>query len=113
MKPALLIFLVLAGCTFATTSDIPVQLPDGSTGYRYSGRANFPHQQAEADSAIKATCARANGGRPLIVSQQVRNIGMGGVIQGTATTTGTLTTGMGTVGGIANMQQDILFRCVR
>jgi hypothetical protein len=113
MKPSVLLMLALAGCTYATASDIPVQLPDGGTGYRYTGRANFPHQQAEADAAIRATCARVNGGLPLIVAQQTRNIGMGGIMQGTATTTGGLTTGAGTVSAIANMQQDVLFRCVK
>lgn len=113
MKLALCVTLAMAGCTYATTSDIPVQLPDGSAGYRYTGRANFPHQQTEADAAIRATCARANGGQPLIVAQQTRSIGMGGIMQGSATTSGALTTGAGTVSAIANMQQDVLFRCVK
>ena len=98
MKRAL-IMLVLTGCTYAQVSATPVQLPDGSQGYRYSGRANFAHQMAEADQVMARTCASI-GRRPLIVQQAERNIGGGGVLTGTTVIIG------------ANRQQDILFKCI-
>jgi len=53
----LLMIACLAGCTFASTSDTPVLLQDGSTAYRYSGRANFGYQQDYADQEMRAETA--------------------------------------------------------
>ena len=99
MRQALIATLFLGACTYSQVSATPVQLPDGSEGYRYTGRANFAYQMQEADAVMAATCAE-KGGRPLIVAQQERNIGAGGMITGN-------TVAMG-----ANRQQDIIFRCV-
>lgn len=92
--------LALAACTYAQVSATPVQLPDGGEGFRYTGRANFGHQMAEADRVMAETCA-AQGGRPLIVEQAERNIGGGAILSGNTIMAG------------ANRQQDIVFRCVR
>ncbi len=93
-------FAFASGCTYATVQATPVQLPDGGEGYRYSGRANFQHQLAEADRVMAETCF-ARGGRPLVVEQGERNIGAGAILAGN--------TAM--IGG--NRQQDIIFRCVK
>ncbi len=94
------VLIAVAGCTYAQVSATPVQLPDGSEGYRYTGRANYQHQMVEADRAMAATCA-AKGLRPVIVQQNERNIGGGAILAGNAAMIG------------ANRQQDIIFRCVK
>lgn len=91
--------LFAASCTYAQVSATPVQLADGSEGYRYSGRANFGYQMQEADRVMASTCA-ARGLRPRIVEQAERNIGGGAILTGN----------VGMIG--ANRQQDIIFRCV-
>lgn len=89
---------LVSGCTYSSVSATPIQLADGSEGYRYTGRANFGYQLDEADRVMAETCA-AQGKRPLIVQQGTRNIGAGAMITGN-------TLAMG-----ANQQQDIIFRC--
>lgn len=92
--------LAVAGCTFAQVSSTPVQLADGSEGYRYSGRANFGYQNAEADRVMAETCA-AQGKRPLVVEQGQSMIGGSVVLTGNGAAFG------------SNRQQDIIFRCVK
>ena len=121
--------LILSGCTYASTSTTPVEIPGVGLAYRYEGRANFPHQIAEADRAMAAHCASVNGGRPVIVSLAKRNIGFGGLsntsgygtmsgnvmgVPGGATMTGTASGTAMTTGSImANQNQEILFRCAK
>ncbi|MFZ1469871.1 MAG: hypothetical protein WAT09_12975 [Paracoccaceae bacterium] len=97
LLPGLLLGL-LCGCTHAAVSTTPIQLADGSEGYRYSGRANFGYQMSEADRFMAETCAKM-GLRPIIISQDNRTIGTGAMISGGPVTLG------------ANQQQDIIFKC--
>lgn len=115
----------LSGCTYATTSATPVEIPGVGLAYRYEGRANFPHQIAEADRAMAAHCQSVNGGRPVIVNLQKRNIGLGGFANTNAYGTGRATMAGPTVYGsaqgaamttgsvMANQNQEILFRCAK
>lgn len=95
------VFLLLAAsaCTYAQVSATPVQLSDGTTGYRYTGRSNFSHQMAEADRVMAATCDQF-GGWPVVIQQSERNIGGGAMFTGNTIIAG------------ANRQQDIIFKCV-
>ena len=90
--------LALAGCSYATVSATPILLPDGSEGYRYTGRANFAYQTGRADQVMAETCAR-QGLSPLIVAQETRSVGTGALVSGAAVNIG------------ANLQQEILFKC--
>lgn len=91
----------LSACTYANIGATPVLLADGSTAYRYSGRDNFAHQRAEADSAMAKFCAQGDGGRPVIVQQGSSVIGGG------------IALGGGVATAMANRQQEIIFRCVK
>jgi hypothetical protein len=98
------------------------------TVYRYQGRANFPHQIAEADRMIAEDCKLKNGGRPVIVDlkkQYLGQVDMGGGESRTrvnATVTGTgnsaqitgtaRTTSADSGGSLANYNQEILYKCV-
>lgn len=88
-----------SACTYATVGATPLLLADGTTAYRYTGRANYIHQQAEADRSMAEFCA-GMGKRPVIVNQDVQNIGAGAVFGG------------GTAAVVANRQQEIIFRCI-
>jgi hypothetical protein len=90
--------LAATSCTYSSISATPTLLPDGTEGYRYTGRANFGYQLDEADRIMAETCA-AKGKRPQIVDQGTRNIGAGGLISNNSVVLG------------ANQQQDIIFRC--
>lgn len=92
--------VIAAGCTYSNVSATPVQLADGSTAYRYTGRANFTYQQAEADKVMAGTCAQ-QGLKPVVVGQDTQVIGAGAAWG----------QGVGAVG--ANRQQEILFKCVK
>ncbi len=121
--------LTVAGCTYASTSATPVEIPGVGLAYRYEGRANFPHQIAEADRAMAAHCQTVNGGRPVIVSFAKRNVGFGGIANTSAygtmnanvagTPGGAAISGTGsgtalTTGSVmANQNQEVLFRCVK
>lgn len=94
----LLAFCLVAGCTYGNISATPIQLPDGTEAFKYTGRANFGYQLDEADQAMAATCASI-GKRPVIVQQGTRAIGAGAVFTDNAA-------GIG-----MNQQQDIIFRC--
>ena len=89
---------VLGACTHSNVSTTPILLPDGTEGYRYTGRANFGYQLREADRVMAETCA-SFGKTPLVIDQQARALGGGAVLGGGVATAG------------LNQQQDILFRC--
>ncbi|MGL4320878.1 MAG: hypothetical protein ACRCS3_08450 [Paracoccaceae bacterium] len=95
---ALVGLAVLGGCTFASVSATPIELADGTEAFRYTGRANFGYQLAEADRVMAQTCV-ALGLRPVVIQQDMRTIGTGSLI----------TTGAVDIG--ANQQQDLIFRC--
>jgi hypothetical protein len=94
----LIVLLPLAACSYATVAATPMLLPDGSEGYRYTGRANFAYQTERADRVMAETCGRL-GLSPLIVEQETRPIGTGALVSGAAVNIG------------ANLQQEILFKC--
>lgn len=120
--------LVLGGCTHAAISTIPMEIPGIGTVYKYQGRANFSHQIAEADQRMIEQCKTVNGGKPVVVNQQMRDLGVvtmsnsqaltnlnasaytsgqSATLQGSANTS---TVGSGTA--LRNMNQEILFKCV-
>ena len=120
--------IVMAACTHASVSTVPMELPGVGTVYRYQGRANFSHQIAEADRVMIDECKKINGGKPVVVTQQMRDLGIVAInnsqsstnlnatanrvgtstnVQGTATTSTT-----GTTTGLRNMNQELLFKCV-
>jgi hypothetical protein len=119
---------ILGACTHASISTIPIEIEGVGTVYRYQGRANFPHQIAEADRMISEDCKQKNGGHAVIVDlkkQYLGQVDMGGSesrtrinatvsgtgnysqVSGTARTT---STGSGT--SLANYNQEILYKCV-
>lgn len=114
----------LAGCTHGNISSTPMEIPGVGTVYRYQGRANFAHQMAEADRLMAEECKARNGGKPVMVNLQQRDLGMMAIGSGQANTTfnatgtgnsvaGTArTTSTSTMSGLRNMNQEILFRCV-
>lgn len=120
--------LALAGCTHASISSTPLQIEGVGTVYRYQGRANFAHQIAEADRMITEHCKTLNGGRPVIVDLQKRDLGIVAMDSGQSTTrinataTGTpyatnisgtaSTTSSGGMTGLRNYNQEILYKCV-
>ncbi len=131
MRPtfqALATVVALAGCTHASISSIPLQIEGVGTVYRYQGRANFAHQIAEADRMIMEDCKARNGGRPVIVDLQKRDLGIVAMDSGQATTrinatatsnpyssnvTGTATTtSTGGTTALRNYNQEILYKCV-
>ncbi|HMS85514.1 MAG TPA: hypothetical protein PKD12_17870 [Nitrospira sp.] len=119
---------ILAGCTHASISSIPMEIEGVGTVYRYQGRANFSHQIAEADRLLTEHCKALNNGRPVIVDLQKRDLGMVTMGSGqssthfNATGTGTpystnlmgsaTTFSSGTTSGMRNLNQEILFKCV-
>lgn len=120
--------LALTGCTHASISAIPLEVAGVGTVYRYQGRANFPHQIAEADRMISADCQKRNGGRPVIVSLEKQDSGMLSWSNGQAATNfrttsygnayssgvsgTTMTTGSGSSSRMRNQNQEILYKCV-
>jgi len=119
---------VLSACTHGAVSTTPMELQGIGTVYRYQGRANFSHQIAEADKMMAEHCKQVNGGKPVIVAQQQRDLGMVGTTSSSANTNlNAMTTRMGNQALIAgsattnskgsfsalrNMNQEILYRCV-
>jgi hypothetical protein len=113
----------LAGCTWGSISSLPIQTADGDV-YRYEGRANFPHQIAEADKMITEHCTQLNGGRPVVVNQQKQYLGDVAFGNASATTTGSAvasgnmatgvatTTASGSATTLKNFNQAIWFKCV-
>lgn len=126
--PLLLPIVVLAACTHASISTVPTEIPGIGSVYRYQGRANFAHQIAEADRQMVEQCKSVNGGRPVVVTQQMRDLGMLAMGNGQSTTSfnatanrfgqttyaqGTAnTSAFGTTSALRNMNQEILFKCV-
>ena len=126
--PILSLVVILAACTHASVSTVPMELPGVGTVYRYQGRANFSHQIAEADRVMIEECQKINGGRPVVVTQQMRDLGVIAINNSQSTTnlaatanrtgpttnvSGTATTSsVGTSGGLRNMNQELLFKCV-
>lgn len=120
--------VTLAGCTHASISSIPLEIEGVGTVYRYQGRANFSHQIAEADRMITEDCKARNGGRPVIIDLQKRDLGIIAMDSGQATTrinatatgnpystnvTGTAsTTSSGGMTALRNYNQEILYKCV-
>lgn len=120
--------LVLGGCTHASISSIPREIEGVGTVYQYQGRANFSHQFAEADRRITEHCKTVNGGHPVIVDLQKRDLGVVAIDSGQSTTqfnataTGTpyatnisgaaTTTSSGGTTGLRNYNQEILYKCV-
>lgn len=113
----------LGGCTHANVSSIPIYSKEHGELYRYTGRANFGFQLAEADKSMTEHCTRVNGGRPVVVNVQKQYIGdvafgnasstttgsavaSGGMVSGSATTMG-----QSTVTTMANHNQEVLFKC--
>lgn len=125
---AVTVVAILTGCTHASISSIPMEIEGVGSVYRYQGRANFSHQIAEADRMLTKHCKILNGGRPVIVDLQKRDLGMVTMGSGqssthfNATGTGTpygtnikgtaMTTSSGTTSGMRNVNQEILFKCV-
>lgn len=125
---SVVVVLILAGCTHASISSIPLEIEGVGTVYRYQGRANFAHQIAEADRMLTEHCKVLNGGHPVIVDMQKRDLGIVSMGSGqsatriNATGTGTpyatnimgtaTTTSSGTMTGLRNFNQEILFKCV-
>lgn len=122
------IVATVAGCTHASISSIPMQIDGVGTVYRYQGRANFAHQIAEADRVITEDCKAKNGGKPVIVDIQKRDLGVVVFDGGQSTTnisanaignpynthiTGTATTtSSGSTTAMRNYNQEILYKCV-
>jgi hypothetical protein len=103
-------------------SSVPENIPGVGEVYRHQGRANFPHQIEEADRAITERCASL-GGRPVIVSRKMIDLGMLSFSSGQANTsasvigrpysavaTGT-TAASSSSSSMRNFDQDILFKC--
>jgi len=119
-----IVVCLLAGCTWGSISSLPIQTAQGDL-FRYEGRANFPHQIAEADKMITDHCAQVNGGRPVIVNAQKHYLGDVAFGNASATTTGSAvvsgnvasgvatTTGSGSVTTLKNFNQSIWFKCVK
>jgi hypothetical protein len=115
----------LAGCTFASVSSLPINVPGHGEVYRYQGRANFPHQMAEADRMITEDCKARNGGRPQIVDLSKQDLGVITMGGGNSTTnvagsvTGNTISGVanstssGSVSSMRNVNQEILYKCVK
>jgi hypothetical protein len=120
--------IALTGCTFANISSIPLEIEGVGTVYRYQGRANYSHQFAEADKLIAEDCKARNGGKPVIVNLQKRDIGTITFEDGQARTRinatstrnqynsniiGNATTRYsGSTTEMRNYNQEILYKCV-
>lgn len=118
----ILVSASLVACSFGSVSKTPVQLSNGEFAYRYEGRANFAHQNAEADRMMAEHCRSINGGFPVIVDARQSVVGAARLGQANTTLSGTSTapgsfnasaTTNSSVNTLANRQQSLLFRCVR
>lgn len=120
---------LLMGCTHGSVSQIPIEIEGVGTVYRYEGRANFAHQRAEADRMMIEDCKAKNGGRPVIVDLQKRDLGIVALGGGSSTTrinatatgtpyaanvsgTGTTTSSSSTT-ALRNYNQEILYKCTK
>lgn len=125
-----IVFTTVA-CTHGVVSNVPMEVQGVGTVYRYQGRANFSHQIAEADKMMTEHCKNVNGGRPVVVDLQKRDLGVGVISSGTtntninATVSGTNysnqarvtgnanTTSTGTATALRNTNQEIMYKCVK
>lgn len=123
--------ITLLGCTHGSVSNIPLEIKGVGTVYRYQGRANFSHQIAEADKMMTEHCQKLNGGKPVIVDLQKKDLGMVVVgstnsntqVRANANTntntstsktqiTGTANTqSIGSATALQNTNQEILYKC--
>lgn len=114
---------LLLGCTFGHVSSIPMEIEGIGKVYRYEGRSNFSHQLEKADEMMASTCKEKNGGYPVIVDLQQKDLGVvvfgsgqsstnlsgnayGNSVYGTATTSSS-----GSINAMKNQNQAILFKC--
>ncbi|AZR42999.1 hypothetical protein [Marinobacter salarius] len=114
---------LLLGCTFGHVSSIPMEIEGIGKVYRYEGRANFSHQLEKADEMMASTCEEKNGGYPVIVDLQQKDLGVvvfgtgqsstnfsgnayGNAVYGNASTSST-----GSLNAMRNQNQAVLFRC--
>lgn len=110
----------LAGCTHARISPIPMLIEGVGTVYRYEGRANFPHQLAEADRMIAQDCKARNGGTPVVVNLRKRDLGTVSLDSGQANArvsaigggnATVATSSNGSTTTMRNYNQEILYKC--
>lgn len=116
-KIALLAALIMvSGCTHGRVSSIPIVAPDGSEIYKYEGRANFAHQDAEAERQIIAYCTGKGAKRPVMVGSDSRNLGVVAIGQGNASAqmigNSVFVQGNSQRSYINNQNQIIYFKCV-
>jgi hypothetical protein len=118
----------MAGCTHASVSSVPMEIPGVGEVYRYQGRANFAHQAAEADRLMTEHCLRVNGGKPVQVDRRLVDLGTVRFDNAQANTKGTThvtggpysavatsnsrTTVTGSETEMRNFNQEILYKCV-
>lgn len=126
---AIFSLVALTACTHGSVSNIPLEIQGLGTVYRYQGRANFSHQIVEADKLITDHCLSVNGGKPVVVDLQKRDLGMEIFNSGSSSTTfnGTVTgsqnqanvygransSSIGSTSALRNMNQEILYKCVK
>lgn len=119
---------MISACTHGSVSNIPLEIQGVGTVFRYQGRANFAHQMSEADKMMSEHCLSVNGGKPVIVDLQKRDLGvvvinngssntiMNGSVSGNrnnANFTGMAnTSSFGSASAMRNMNQEILYKCV-
>ena len=119
----------LTACTHGSVSNIPLEIQGIGTVYRYQGRANFAHQIEEADKMLFMHCLSINGGKPIVVDLQKRDLGALVLSNGTSSTTinGTIsgnhnlanfsgnanTSSHGSASALRNINQEILYKCVK
>ena len=120
--------LMVSACTHGSVSTVPIFVDGIGEVYRYQGRANFSHQFKEADRMITEHCLKVNGGRPVIVSAQKRDLGIVSIGSGASTTTldATATESGNSINiqgaastqtsqsstGLRNFNQELLYKCV-
>jgi hypothetical protein len=106
-----------------------MEVPGVGTVYRYQGRANFPHQIAEADRLMTEHCQKVNGGKPVAVSREKVDLGTVSYGSAQANTSGSAvvtgnsnmavasgsstTTASGSNTTLRNVNQEILYKCVQ
>ena len=121
--------VMLSGCavipTFGSISKTPMQLANGDLGYRYEGRANFPHPQEVADKMMSEHCLTVNGGAAIIVDAQQSVVGAVAFGNSNTSLSGTATgpyqqrsynataNTYSSRSALANKQQYIVFRCAK
>jgi hypothetical protein len=108
LLPAVFLLAACVPPTYAQIQSTPVQLSDGSLGYVYQGRANFPGQLEIADQSMQEHCRSKGRSQAVMLDRKMQDlgaVGFGNVYDsgygvGVSATT------------ISNQNQQILFRCV-